>query len=265
MDKARNKMFIYSAQDKVPFIKDIFINAIKYNYTDYDELDFISLNNETNVPYLDFNQYNLALFKYKLYNETYSDLPSLEKEYTTYRNIELLTTKDSSEFLILPEFEGKNILDLTIKLKQEKDGDKVDVYTRQQFLAAIEKFPFYKEAVLTLGFERIIELDGNHQKIKDELQERSGQKLIQDKHSEIVEELIESLDFSPNKFVSLSVSKKTIKEVYRKLCIPNDGVVSSEIRKFFKTTTESDDVKKKINNKTVRGYILIEPNREVTD
>ena len=65
--------------------------------------------------------------------------------------------------------------------------------------------------------------------------------------------------------MSLSVSKKTVKEVYRKLCIPNDGVVSSEIRKFFKTTTESDDVKKKINNKTVRGYILIEPNREVTD
>jgi hypothetical protein len=186
-------------------------------------------------------------------------LLSFEKEYTTYRDIELLTTKDSSYFLILPEFEGKNILDLTIKLMQEKDGDKVDVAMKQQFLAAIEKFPFYKEAVLTLGFKRIIELDGNHQKIKDELQERSGQKLIQDKHPEIIEELIDSLGFSPNKFVSSFVSKKTIKEVYRKLCIPNDGVVSSEIRRFFKTTTKTDNVIKKIRKKPVRGYILIEP------
>jgi len=228
-------------------------------------LDFISIDNETNEPYLDSNQYNTALFKYKLHNETYSDLLAFEKEYTTHRDIELLTTKDSSAFLILPEFEGKYILKLTIKLKQEKDAVKVDVTTIQQFLAAIEKFPFYKEAVYTLGFERIIELNGNQKKIKDELKVRSRQKLIQDKHPEIIQELIVSLGFSPNKFVSLSVSKKTIKEVYRKLCIPNDGVVSSEIRKFFKTTTESDDVKKKINNKTVRGYILIEPNREVTD
>ena len=135
----------------------------------------------------------------------------------------------------------------------------MDVTTIQQFLAAIEKFPFYKEAVYTLGFERIIELDGNHKKIKNELQVRSRQKLIQDKHPEIIQELIVSLGFSPNKFVSSFVSKKTIKEVYRKLCIPNDGVVSSEIRRFFKTTTKTDNVIKKIRKKPVRGYILIEP------
>ena len=228
-------------------------------------MDFISIDNETNEPYLDSNQYNTALFKYKLHNETYSDLLAFEKEYTTHRDIELLTTKDSSYFLILPHFIGTNILDLTIKLKRETDGNTIDLITMQEFFSAAEKFPFYKEAVYTLGFERIIELNGNQKKIKDELKVRSRQKLIQDKHPEIIQELIVSLGFSPNKFVSLSVSKKTIKEVYRKLCIPNDGVVSSEIRKFFKTTTESDDVKKKINNKTVRGYILIEPNREVTD
>ena len=83
--------------------------------------------------------------------------------------------------------------------------------------------------------------------------------MIQDKHPEIIEELIDSLGFSPNKFVSSFVSKKTIKEVYRKLCIPNDGVVSSEIRRFFKTTTKTDNVIKKIRKKPVRGYILIEP------
>ncbi len=263
MDKARNKMFIYSAQDKVPFIKDIFINAIKYNYTDYDELDFISLDNETNEPYLDYNQYNTALFKYKLHNETYSDLLSFEKEYTTYRNIELLTTKDSSYFLILPEFEGKNILDLTIKLKRETDWNTIDLITMQDFFSAAEKFPFYKEAVYTLGFERIIELDGKHKKIKDELKARGRQKLIEEKHPEILKELIVCLDFSPNKFVSSSVSKKTIKEVYSKLDIPNDGVVANEIKRFFKIPAESDSVVK-INNKTVRGYILIEPYRGVS-
>lgn len=264
MDKARNKMFIYSAQDKVPFIKDMFINTINHNYTIYDELDFISIDNETNEPYLDYNQYNTALFKYKLHNETYSDLLSFEKEYTTYRNIELLTTKDSSYFLILPHFISNNILDLTIKLKRETDGNTIDLITMQEFFSAAEKFPFYKEAVHTLGFERIIELDGNHKKIKDELKARGRQKLIEEKHPEILKELIVSLDFSPNKFVSLSVSKETIKEVYRKFCIPNKGVVSNEIRKFFETTTVTDNVIKKINNKTVRGYILIEPYRGVS-
>jgi hypothetical protein len=261
MDKARSKMFFYTDQRQALFIKAIFINTIKHNHTNYDELDFISIDNETNEPYLDSNQYNTALFKYKLYNETYSDLLSFKKEYTTYRDIELLTIKDSSEFLILPEFEGKNILDLTIRFKQERDGGKINIITLQQFLAAAEKFPFYKEAVLTLGFEPIIELAGNHQKIKSELKTRSRQKLIQDKHQEIIKELIVSLDFSPNKFVSSYIIKKSIKEAYKELGIPNNGVVSNEITKFFNTLSGTDSVVK-IQNKTVRGCILIEPNRE---
>ena len=65
--------------------------------------------------------------------------------------------------------------------------------------------------------------------------------------------------------MSLSVSKKSIKEVYRESGIPNNGVVANEIKKFFKTSSETDSVVKKINNKPVRGYILIEPNCEVTD
>lgn len=261
MDKARSKMFFYTDQRQALFIKAIFINTIKHNYTNYDELDFISIDNETNEPYLDSNQYNTALFKYKLYNETYSNLLSFEKEYTTNRDIELLTIKDSSEFLILPEFEGKNILDLTIKLKQERDGGKINIITLQQFLAAAEKFPFYNEAILTLGFESIIELDGNHKKIKNELKTRSKQKLIQDKHSEIIDKLIGCLDFSPNKFVSTYIVKISIKEAYKELGIPSNGVVSNEITKFFNTPSGTDSVVK-IQNKTVRGYILIEPNRE---
>jgi len=265
MDKAKGKMYFYTVPGQAPFVKDMFINTLHHNHTIYDELDFISIDNETNEPYLDYNQYNSELFKYKLYNETYSDLLSFEKEYTTYRDIELLTTKDASEFLILPHFIGANILDLTIKLKQETDGNKIDIITMQQFLAAIEKFPFYKEAIFTLGFERIIGLDGNHKKIKNELKVWSRQKLIQDKHSEIIKELIVSLGFSPNKFVSSAIIKKSIKEVYRKSGIPNNGVVANEIKKFFKTSTETDSVVKKIKKKPVRGYILTEPNCEVTD
>jgi hypothetical protein len=258
MNKAREKMFFYTDRHQAPFIKATIINTIKHNYTDYDELDFISINNETNEPYLDFNQYNTALFKYKLHNETYSNLLSFEKEYTTYRGIELLTTMDNSEFLILPEFEGKNILDLTIKLKQKTDGKTIDRITMQQFLSAVEKFPFFKEAILTLGFEGIIELDGNHKKIKNELKTLSRQKLIQDKYQEIIKELIVSLDFSPNKFVNSSVIKNSIKEAYRKFDIPNNGVVSNEIKKFFNTPSGTDSVVK-IQNKTVRGYTLIKP------
>ena len=259
MDKARGKMYFYTLPEQAPFVKDMFINTINHNYTIYDELDFISIDNETNEPYLDSNQYNTALFKYKLHNETYSDLLSFEKEYTTYRNIELLTTKDSSYFLILPHFIGTNILDLTIKLKRETDGNTIDLITMQEFFSAAEKFPFYKEAVYTLGFERIIELDGNHKKIKNELQVRSRQKLIQDKHPEIIEELIVSLSFLPNKFVSSAIIKKSIKEVYRESGIPNNGVVANEIKKFFKTSSETDSVVKKIKKKPVRGYILIKP------
>jgi hypothetical protein len=258
MNKAREKMFFYTDRHQAPFIKATIINTIKHNYTDYDELDFISINNETNEPYLDFNQYNTALFKYKLHNETYSNLLSFEKEYTTYRGIELLTTMDKSEFLILPEFEGKNILDLTIKLKQKTDGKTIDRITMQQFLSAVEKFPFYKEAIITLGIEGIIEFDGNHKKIKNELKTLSRQKLIQDKYQEIIKELIVSLDFSPNKFVNSSVIKNSIKEAYRKFDIPNNGVVSNEIKKFFNTPSGTDSVVK-IQNKTVRGYTLIKP------
>jgi hypothetical protein len=128
----------------------------------------------------------------------------------------------------------------------------------QQFLSAVEKFPFYKEAIITLGIEGIIEFDGNHKKIKNELKTLSRQKLIQDKYQEIIKELIVSLDFSPNKFVNSSVIKNSIKEAYRKFDIPNNGVVSNEIKKFFNTPSGTDSVVK-IQNKTVRGYTLIKP------
>lgn len=197
---------------------------------------------EGNIFKFDPNRVKLDLYNFKITKCVYRLRVNMKKEYnkagfivSDYNNNTLAIKKVEDIELKFPDL-VKNLEENKFELGLEE--------------LIYEKYPFLREAIKKLGFERIKELKYSITKIKEELLKLKGVSL----EIKIFTLLKANNKLSSGVFVSSADLKNIFNKVYNTLDIKKCAK-GTDILDYY----EVKETKHKINGKSTRGYVIIKP------
>lgn len=197
---------------------------------------------EENNFKFDPNRVKIDLYNFKITKCIYKLRVNMKKEYIKAGFVVNEYVNNSLPIKKVEEIELK-FPDLVKKL----EGNKFELGVEE---LVYEKYPFLREAIQKLGFERIKELKYSITKVKQELLKLKGVSL----ETKIFTLLKSNNKISDGIFISSSDLKNIFNKVYNSLDIKKCAK-ATDILNYY----EVKETKRDISGKSTRGYVIIKP------
>lgn len=190
----------------------------------------------------DPNLVKVDLYNYKICSGTYSVRVNLGEEY--FKNgFRVNTAEDNAIKIDFNDTSEPTFKEIVQQVKEELSKPR---QSNPLYDQAITKYPFLKDAIDLLGFEKLATLQYNQKKIKDELIKRSD-KTINNKISFKAKSRIK-----PGFWYSKAELKKTFQSIYKDLEIDQAGK-AIDVLTFY----NAKESKKRIDGDLKDGYTIL--------
>lgn len=213
---------------------------------------YIGIEKKNKTFYFNPNLVKLDLYNFKICKHLYSiRINGLTNEYKKHGF-------DSNKYIhksniSIAKKDLESFKETTIEIEKYYDciiNNTCEEIQKAYIDTAFKKYNFLKEAIEKLGFDEIKKLKYNQTTIKRKLLTYIDNNL----ETKIYKMLKVNTDITSGNFIASSVLKKRFKNIYEVLNISKIPK-ASELEKFFYCKR----VKKWIDNKSVDGYILLNP------
>lgn len=204
---------------------------------------YIKKNKENSTFSFDSNLVKVDLYNYKVVSKTYSVRVELSDTYKE-NGFDVNSLEDGEIKFDFNKTKEPSFKDIVKQVKSElektpRDGQPI-------YDAAIVKYPFLKEAIEKLGFEKIESLKYCQKEIKDKLLLLTD-KSIPNKIAYKLNKIIQV-----GSFYSKAELKKMIQNIYDSLEI-SDSAKAKDIEKYYNVKPKQ----KQINGEAINGYLVV--------
>lgn len=204
---------------------------------------YIKKNKENSTFSFDSNLVKVDLYNYKVVSKTYSVRVELSDTYKE-NGFDVNSLEDGEIKFDFNKTKELSFKDIVKQVKSElettpRDGQPI-------YDAAIIKYPFLKEAIEKLGFERIETLRYCQKEIKDKLL-LLADNTIPNKIAFKLNKIIQV-----GSFYSKAELKKMIQNIYESLEL-SDSAKAKDIEKYYNVKPKQ----KQINGEAVNGYLVV--------
>lgn len=201
---------------------------------------YLQLNDNYEYEF-DANKVKLDLYDFKVNRGIYSCRVYLEEEYKKCK-IDVISKEES--ICIKKEKEIKETFKEVIEYLKDNQNS---ICYRLLLDEACLQYPFIKDAIDILGYERIATLNYVQKDIKEELL------ILSNKNTNTKIMLLLNKKYRNGFFYSSSEIKKHIQEAYDKVGLTNKKAKASDIETFFNVKEQV----KRVNGIPTKGYIII--------